>query len=308
MSSITSYCQRFENKILNEDIQINVGLKFNSNPSYPTSKITFNKKGNITFIYKGILNPIKSESPKYYCAEYKYSDNDLLDEEIVYEVEKGENQRLRITKYDYKQDTLLVKVWDKEGELLAEMMEFKNNDGIKRNYISDNVLGSGYSLINNSTVFFNYNEGELIGLTQKNFQFSFERELKIQRRGRMKIISDNIQNDTMNRSNEQFRFYDKKGRLVKIGSEDKSRKWYTKYSYGKGGIITKITRRGRMHKTGEKVKSIILFHTKISKELKRTDNLTKKINDEIINMYYPITGKMQYLNYFDSRRFISHHG
>jgi hypothetical protein len=56
------------------------------------------------------------------------------------------------------------------------------------------------------------------------------------------------------------------------------------------------------------VRTRLIFDAQLDLAKKPTDAACQKINREIREMYHPVTGHMLYLNYFDSRRLMSHQG
>jgi len=298
--------QEFENRLIDEAFHFRVGQRISSNHFHPGYQIAFNEAGNVSYILSPNLYPVYRDTVPNYLAVYTYADNENVMEEHVYFMNEDTVQEFRFTKYEQKHDTLLVRVWNKDSELVAKILEIKDGNQTRRNYIADTILPYSMST-HNSNVVLDYDSGELNQLILDGNQNKHHKEFILKRKGRMTIISERHQNDSLSWSMMRFRFYDKKGRLTNISSTDKRRKWHSKFYYNRKGLLTRITRRGRQMKTGKMVTSIIEYQQKISRKIDLNDHLRSKINDELINLQYPITGRMQYLNYLDSRRFISHH-
>ncbi len=306
---ISLYGQSLDDNFQKEDIKIQTSLKYNKSNAFLTTVYLFNNDGQIKYIDKGTLNPVGSKKNIIYCAKYEYSTNGNISKEFVFENLNSEFKLLRTTKYIYKKDSLVLTVKSQnDNKLIAEIIEFKERNKKTRINKLDNVIGLG-KVYNGSTFEYYYEKNRLNKINRSvnnittNMQFQYQKDKS--------IISVVVENDTSQFKYSEHRFYNKEGRLTNISSNNKKREWHTKFNYNKNGMLTKIIRRGRLNTTNQKMTSSILFdiiHFDENIKGKKREMLIKKISDELINMYYPISGQMNYFNYLDSRRFISHHG
>lgn len=307
------FLQNSEENLRNLEIQFSVYREFNNSTPKLISEFGFTSKGDIKQINRGPLNPtysndLEGRKPSHF-AVYFYNGKDKLSEERLYQIkEENDISLLRTTQYDYSNGCHTVTVYsEKEGRIIGEMKECKNNRKITKDYKLDRVLGNVPSSIESTNTQWYYDENSNLNRIELlNTALKYTSEINFQYYKNKTIINSNSVRDNIKHSSSEYRFYDKKGRLSKIGTNDNKRDWHTKFCYDKSGFLYKIRRRGIMHSTGEKMKSNLLIkrvlHAKISAEA------IEKINREIIKMYYPVSGQMMYLNYFDSRRFISHQG
>jgi len=307
-----SFGQDFKTEILKNDVQIYTSVQRNNHtPSSPGISYSFDNDGNIQGIYNSdLLNPVYSKKDNFYCAKYEYTKGGELSKEQIYESGDGEYFNLfRVTEYTRQSDcvTVIAKQFD-DSRTVGIVKECKENGLVLKKVIElDTILGKRSSA-NNSIVDYTYKEGKLVNLRMSSKDRKHEVDMKFEHSNNKLMIGFSSTIDTIIVKDKQSRFFDKKGRLIKISVGDKRKEWYVKICYGKNGIIDKIIRRARTHKTNEKVKSTILFNTIFLDESKKNKINTSKINDEIINMYYPVVGMGLYINYSDSRRFIMNHG
>jgi hypothetical protein len=267
----------------------------------------FDAQGNILDIYSYALERLIRGPVKPYFAKYEYSDEGkLLKEQLFQGVEEG-YVLLRTTNYHYSHDTLSVTVREKDaGDLLSEMTAYRDGDRTLVKVGMDRLISAAEHF--NNEVEYNYDKGRLVSLTSRDTH-GFILRITVRYEKNKALIKGVMERDTVVFSYNEFRFYDKSGRLTKIAEEDDECKWYLKIHYGKRGLISGLTLRGEMAHTHEKLKVLTIFNPEFSNNscrcLSSRNPAVKKINEEIINMYYPITGRASSFNYFDSRRFIS---
>jgi len=322
LNGLILFAQDFINQSANDHITFSVVKQFHNNHEKNMGQYTFDMEGKIKQIVSSSFY-FETNTNKKYTAKYFYSNDGKLDKEILYNNIDGHEIR-HVSQYNYDDKCTSVTVTQNDQKVIGQLSKCMEDESLIQTNTIDRVLSNKHFHLDNKKITRHYNDNSLSKLEilrpipskTNNGIASFVKETyDIKHDDKWTIISykseltnaekEEYQDYTQS---EQYRFFDKEQRLIAIGTDKNPKNWTVKFQYNKLGFIKKITERDKKKGSNQEVKHTTLIDTDISKSLqkkiKANKTTIKTINEELLSILFPITGKGRVIDYLDSRRFI----
>ena len=323
LNCLSLFAQDVINQSANDPIKLSVVKQFNSDHEKNMGQYTFDMEGEIKQIVSSSFY-LETDNNKEYTAKYFYSNDGALDKEILYNDADGREIR-HVSKYNYEDKCTSVTVTEKNGEkVIGQLSKCEEDNNLVQTNTLDRVLSEKYTQFDNKKITWNHHNKslsklEILSQTPNKYNkdlTQFDRETyDVKYDDKLMVVSYKSEFKNSEKTEyqlytnrEQYRFFDKEQRLIAIGNDKNPKNWTVKFQYNKLGFIKKITERGKTKGSNQEVKHTTLIDTDISKSLQKkikTNKTTiKTINEELLSILFPITGKGRVIDYLDSRRFI----